>query len=181
MTMIEKAGEELDGLGQAMFEAEAFANTMMRDLGWIPFGLFIHTPKGVLPLTGANVQTEEQRQFFIQTARLLCIQHKADATALVTTFTLQKSQEPGELSALLGSQETVALVGESRRTYALKLLPVICYDNGTFHALGEAPEIRIDSDKEPVFRFLSTQVPDEAARLLAKQLLGGFGNMGTPT
>jgi hypothetical protein len=120
-------------------------------------------------------ESERAKQHFFNSARLISIAERATAGLIVCSCWL-KTPGPGEslnsneaIEQALDRREYVLLAGEARSVSKQILFPVIRYDNGHFHGLGEA---EVPTHLAGKFNGLvPQQEPDPAAQEIARALL----------
>ena len=169
--------EDRDALKDLVARAEIYANQAIMKAGQVPPTLFMQTLNGPLMFTPTTFTSEESKEHFAATARLMCIAHGATATLFVaegwTRFA--KKGEPLDLSKMPSQcpdrQETLMLMGEAWQATSQKLLPIMRSESGQFVGFGEAHSIEADAVKGRFAQFLPDKYPSLEEQHRAKEFL----------
>lgn len=172
-----------DGRGameELMREAEAYATMAMRKMGRLPATLLLHGVNGGAMFAPRPMSSEQSKDHFATTARLMCIAEGADATVFVSEAWM-RTQKKGEKldlskapSECADRQEVVIIMGETREGCMQKTLPIERSENGRFLGFKESP-VTTEHVKGRFAQFLPPTFPNQQEMRQATQLLEMLG------
>ena len=156
--------------------AERYAEHHMRTNGSLPLTLFMITPGG-LGILGKESLAEAEKDYFADTAKLMCRAYAATVIVLAAeTWSApdrldDKSGEIVPASKCPDRREMVLLMGESRNEgQNHKQLPILRSDDGKFSGFGKS-EVSPGPMEGRFTHFLPTTPPDEDTQRAVEAIL----------
>lgn len=124
-------------------------------------------------------ESEEAKEFFLKMLRVLAVADNVSLGVLAMHCWL-KFAEKGEaltrdsIIEATDRKEYVLAVAESFEKLEIRLFPVIRFDNGQFHGLGEVMIVGGNEIQALSLKILPRTRPGRNARLVAQMLLASF-------
>ena len=174
-------------LGSLLQRAEEYAEYTMRGTGHVPPTLLAATDEGPILFIPQSMESDQAKDDFANTARLVCVAHDAGAAVLILEAwaTVASPGQPLDTdtppSEAFDRREFVVLMGEDRTgLQTQKLLPIIRTDAGGFFGFGEFHLPGLDNMKGRFARILSPGPPSDDMQNTARELLDSLGIRFSP-
>ena len=181
--MRKRPPETLKSLEDLLQQAEHYSEYMMTgSSGSVPATLMALTPEGFIIHIPSRFGTDEDKELFSKTIRLMAVGYKASAVAMISEswiVTQKRRGQPPDLtvppSQSPDREEVVAIMAESRGAKAQRFLFIQRDSRGKFLGFGTSLLPKIDEVQGRFAGMLPPKEPSDEMALAAKNLLKSMG------
>ena len=160
-----------------MTQAAHYAEFCLRNSGSMPPTLFLIGQDGPMMFLPEKLASDQDKDEFATTARLICIAHNAAACVMALEAWMKTAQPDEKLdtteppSEAIDRQEVIVLMGEDRKNQLQQFLPIVRSDNGKFFNLNESTLPAMDNMQGRFAQILSPKIPDAKMQALTQAVL----------
>lgn len=175
--------QSLKSLEDLLQQAEHYSEYMMTgNSASVPPTLMALTPEGFIMHIPSNFRTDNDKEMFSKTIRLMAVGYKASAVAMISEswiVTQKRRGQPPDLSVPPSQspdrEEVVAIMAESREVRAQRFLFIQRNSLGKFTGFGTSLLPQIQDVEGRFAGLLPPKDPTDEMALAARNLLQAMG------
>lgn len=175
--------QSLKSLEDLLQQAEHYSEYMMTgNSASVPPTLMALTPEGFIMHIPSNFRTDNDKEMFSKTIRLMAVGYKASAVAMISEswiVTQKRRGQPPDLSVPPSQspdrEEVVAIMAESREVRAQRFLFIQRNSLGKFTGFGTSLLPQIQEVEGRFAGLLPPKDPTDEMALAARNLLQAMG------
>jgi len=168
-----------DALTTLMDMGKQYAEFCMRNDGSVRPAMFANSPDGILNFMPNDFHDEKAKDFFTNSARLICATYGATSVVMVleswVKFGKQDEQDDTPPSEAFDRKEFIILTGETKGKKTTEFLPILRTDAGTFFGFGEFDSSKLEGFQGRFTEMLPPKKPTKEMQIVAHALLERIG------